>query len=124
MQRYIPINVADIEDLAVDAVHAWVGPLEFNRNRSEAKVGCHREVGDSSDHSDTSSDVVEDALAPWLGEGKSNECKGCNGHDRADSPVPVATTNGDGDISGRSINGVACDCQLQTYANNVVSTYH
>lgn len=84
-----PINVADVEDLAVSTTNLRVVANEFDGNASPAKVGSHGEVGDCCDHGDGCRNVVEDTLLAGLGGGESNECNRCSDHDRSHSPVPV-----------------------------------
>jgi hypothetical protein len=104
-----PIDVADVEDLTVDTANlSHVGSAELNIDGGPAKVGSHGKVGNSGDHSDGSSHVVEDTVLTGLGHTETQEDKGRSGHDGADSPVPVGTANGDGDISRLAINHVGC----------------
>jgi hypothetical protein len=110
-----PIDVADVEDLTVDAANlGHIGSLELDIDRGPAKVGSHREVGDSGDHSDGSSHVVEDTVLTRLGHTETQEDKGRSSHDGADSPVPVGTANGDGNVRRLAINQVGCEaCQRE-----------
>jgi len=57
-----PIDVANVEDLAEGTSNLGVATKELDFNGGEAKVGAHREVGDTGDEDYTSGDVVEDAL--------------------------------------------------------------
>jgi hypothetical protein len=108
-----PIDVADIEDLTVDTANlSHVGSLELNIDGGPAEVGSHGEVGDSSDHGNGSSNVVEDAVLTGLGHTETQEDEGRSSHDGADSPVPVGTANGDGNVGRLAIDQVGCeDCQ-------------
>lgn len=78
-----------IEDLAVETRHLRVAADELNSNTSPTKVRSHGEVSNRGDHSDGSSDVVEDAVLARLGGCESNECHRCRNHDSAHSPVPI-----------------------------------
>jgi len=116
-----PIDVADIEDLTVDTANlSHVGSAELNIDRGPAEVGSHREVGDSSDHSDGSSDVVEDTVLTGLSHAETQEDKGRGSHDSADSPVPVGTANGDGDVSRLVIDHVGVDVKSVISLGEVV----
>jgi hypothetical protein len=108
-----PIDVADIEDLTVDTANlSHARTAELNIDGGPAEVGGHGEVGDSGDHGNGSSDVVEDTVLAGLGHTETQEDKGRSGHDGADSPVPVGTANGDGNVGRLSIDHVGCeDCQ-------------
>ena len=46
----IPVNIANVEHLTVLAGDLWIGALELNGDWGKAKVGCHGEVGNGSDH--------------------------------------------------------------------------
>ena len=81
----IPINIADVEDLAEVPRDLWVGSDEFRLDTRLSQVGAHSEIGDSCDHSDRSGDVVEDTVGTGLSEGQASESKGRNKHHRADS---------------------------------------
>jgi len=116
-----PIDVADVEDLTVDTANlSHVGSAELNIDRGPAEVGSHREVGNSSDHGDGSSDVVEDTVLAGLGHAETQEDKGRGGHDGADSPVPVGTANGDGDVSRLAIDHVGVDVKSVISLGEVV----
>ena len=108
-----PIDVADIKDLTVhtaDLRHVGSGKLDIDRGPAE--VGSHGEVGNSGDHGDGSSDVVEDTVLARFGHTQTQEDEGASSHDSADSPVPVGTANGDGNGSSLAINLVGCEgCQ-------------
>jgi hypothetical protein len=108
-----PIDVADVEDLTVDTANLrHVGSLELDIDGGPAKVGGHGEVGNSGDHSNGSSHVVEDTVLARLGHTETQEDKGRSSHDGADSPVPVGTANGDGDVRRLAIDQVGCEgCQ-------------
>lgn len=109
-----PVDVADVEDLTVDTTNFRVVSLEFDVDGGPAEVGGHREVGDSSDHGDGSSDVVEDTVLARLGDTETQEDKGGHGHDCTDSPVPVGTADGDGNVGRLSIDHIGCkQCQRE-----------
>lgn len=90
-----PINVADVEDLAVDTTNNRIASLELDVDGSPAKVGGHGKVSDGGDQSDGSGDVVEDAVLTRLGNTKTKEDKSSSSHAGADSPVPIGTTYSD-----------------------------
>jgi hypothetical protein len=108
-----PIDVADVEDLTVDTADLrHVRSAELNIDGGPAEVGSHREVGNSGDHGDGSGDVVEDTVLTRLGHTQAQEDEGGSSHGSADSPVPVGTANGDGDVRRLAIDQVGCeDCQ-------------
>ena len=80
----IPINIANVEDLAERARHLGVASDELRLDTSLSQVGTHSEIGDSCDHSDRSGDVMEDAVGTRLGERQASESEGRNKHHRAD----------------------------------------
>jgi len=80
-----PVNVADIEDLAVEAGHFGVTSHKLDTDWRPAKVGTHGEVGDGSDHGDGGGDVVEDTVCAALGETHADEDHGGYGHHGSDS---------------------------------------
>ena len=104
--QHSPVNVADVEDLAIDTMNNWVGAKELHINWCPAKVRGHGEVGDRCDKSDTSCDVVENSMLSWFGHGKAHECKSSASHDGTDSPIPVRAMGRDGDIDMFAILGV------------------
>ena len=104
-----PVNVADIEDVAVGATDDRVVAGKFNGDGSPSEVGAHGEVGDRGNHGDAGGDVVEDTVLAGLGETQADEGEGGRGHDCADGPVPVGTVSGDGDVSGGAIDGACCE---------------
>jgi len=108
-----PINVADIEDLTVHTANLrHVGSGELDIDRGPAEVGSHGEVGNSGDHGDGSSDVVEDAVLARLGHAQAQEDKGGSSHNSAYGPVPVGAADGDGDVRRLAVNHVGCEsCQ-------------
>jgi len=116
-----PIDVADIEDFTVDTANlSHVGSAELNIDRGPAEVGSHREVGDSSDHGDRSSHIVENTVLAGLGHAETQEDKGTGSHDGADSPVPVGTANGDGNVSRLAIDHVGIDVKSVISLGEVV----
>ena len=83
---HVPVDVSHIEDLTdVTRNLGIVIAHEFNLNPSLAQVGAHGEVGDSCDHGDGSSNVVEDTVSAWLGEGETGKDEGRDKHHRAHS---------------------------------------
>lgn len=103
-----PVDVADVEDLTVDTADNGVVAHELNIDRGPTKVGGHGEVGDSGDHGNGSGDVVEDTVLARLGDTQTKEDEGASSHDSADSPVPVRTADGDGNVDGLAVDSVAC----------------
>ena len=75
-----PIDVSNIEDLAVEARHLWVAATILDRDRGLAQVGAHGEVGDGSDEGDADGDVVKHPMGAWFGEGMPDEGKGSCQH--------------------------------------------
>ena len=67
-----PIDVANIKDLAIHAVHFRVASLKLDRDRCLSQIGGHWKVRDRGDQSDGSGDIVEDAMRTRLGEGQSD----------------------------------------------------
>jgi len=104
-----PVDVANIEDLAVKTSNLGVAADELNSNASPAKVRSHREVSDGGNHGNGCSDVVEDTLLARLGGRKSNEGECCSDHDRTHSPVPIRTADGDGNLGGGVVDGIVID---------------
>lgn len=72
-----------------------VTTLEFDVDWSPPQVGSHGEVSNGCNHGNTTSDVIEETMAAWLRDSKTKKCDGCDGHDRANRPVPVRTAYGD-----------------------------
>lgn len=64
----IPINIANVEDLAERARHLGVASDELRFDTRLSQVGAHSKIGDSCDHSDRSGDVVEDTVGTRLSE--------------------------------------------------------
>ena len=106
--KYSPVNVANVEDLTVDAMHNSGAALELNINWRPSQVRSHREIGDRGDQGHTSSDVVEDTIGARLCEGETHESEGCAGHDRSHRPVPVGSMGGDGNVDMLPVLGVGC----------------
>jgi len=98
-----------IKDLAVKTADLRVVANELDGNTSPAKVRSHREVRDRGNHGDGSGDVVEDAVLARLSCCESNESHSRGNHDRAHSPVPVRTANGDGNVSVGIVDGIVCE---------------
>jgi hypothetical protein len=69
--------------------------MKLGDNRNLAQVGSHAEIGNGGNHGDGGSDVVEDAVRPWFGEGHANEEDGRSHHDGANCPVPVGSMGSD-----------------------------
>ena len=101
-----PIDVSDVEDLAVLATDYWVGASKLDRYGREAKVRCHGEVRNRRDHKKTSRDVVENAVGGRLGQGVTEDSDPANGHHGGDSPIPVATANGNSNVCCQTIDSV------------------
>lgn len=76
----LPVDVADIEDLAVHASNLRVGADEFGVDGSPAEVGSHAEIGNGRDQGDGSGDVVEDAVGTRPPERQGEEDEGGKGH--------------------------------------------
>jgi len=104
-----PVDVANVEDLTVQASNDTTTDIanELNADWGPAKVRTHGEIGDGGDHGNTSSNVVEKTVLAWLGPGKTDEGESCDGHDGADSPVPVGTVGGDGNVGGLVVLSIA-----------------
>lgn len=108
--RCLPVNVSDVEDFTVSTGNLLiVRTEELDLDGSETQVGTHGEVGDSGDKGDTGGDVMEDTVSSGLPEGQTGEDERCYSHDSADSEVPIGTANGNGNLSGSTVNGVAVD---------------
>lgn len=80
----IPINIANVEDLAEIARDLGTGSDELRLDTRLSQVGAHSEIGDSCNHGDRSGDVVEDTVGTGLSEGQASESDGRNEHHRAD----------------------------------------
>jgi hypothetical protein len=98
-----------IEDLTVKTRNLRVAADELNGNAGPAKVRSHGEISNRCHHSDGCGDVVEDAVLARLGGCKSNKGEGRSHHDRAHSPVPIRTANGDGNVSVGIVDGIVCE---------------
>ena len=84
VEESLPIDVADIKDFTNATGNLRIGTYKFRTNASLSQVGAHGEVGNTSDHGDSSSDVVEEPMRARLSEGKANERKGGDDHHGAD----------------------------------------
>lgn len=112
-----PVDVPNIEDLTVNTADLGVAAAELNVDRGPAKVGSHGEVGNGGGHGNSGSDVMENTMLTRLGNSKTGEDEGRQGHDSSHCPVPVGAADGDGDVSALAVDSVAIDAQ------GVVSTY-
>jgi len=121
-----PVDVTDVEDLAVDASNDTAAN-EFDIDWSPSEVGAHGEIGDGSDHGDTSGDVVEDTVLTRLGQRKADEGEGSHSHDCAHSPVPVRAVGGDCSDSSLAVLGVGYRvsvCNLIKFITQEERTVH
>ena len=76
-QESLPIDVSNIEDLAVQARHLGIAATILDRDRGLAQVGAHGEVGNGSNEGDADGDVVKHPMRSCLGEGMrgKGECR-------------------------------------------------
>lgn len=66
----LPIDVADVEDLAEIARDLGViRSYEFRLDAGLSQISSHGEISDCSDHGNRSRDVVKDTVRARLGEG-------------------------------------------------------
>ena len=84
-----PVNVSNVEDLAVQACHLGIASLKFNLDGGVPQIGSHGEVRNGCDERDGSGDVVEDAVLPRNSDAQSHEGEGRYCHDSSDGPIPV-----------------------------------
>jgi hypothetical protein len=106
-----PVDISNVEDLAIIARNEVASTMELNHNRSPAQVGTHSEVCDGGDHGDRGGDIVENSMGSWLSQSESDEDDGGNRHDSADGEVPVGTPRGDVDLTALAVESVAIDVQ-------------
>lgn len=106
--RNEPIDVADVEDLAVFATNHRVVALKLDLYRCETQVGAHGEVGNACYEHNTRSDVVEQTVLALLAEGKTNESEPSEAHGRTDGEVQVRATGCDGNVGRTTVHHVAC----------------
>lgn len=116
-----PVNIANIEDLPVEAANFGIGTDELDGDGCLSQIGAHGEVGDGGHQGDGSGDVVKDALRTRLGEGEADKGQGGHEHDGGDSLwasvsgravheewitdiVPVGAMRGDGDVGNTAIH--------------------
>ena len=102
-----PVDVSNVEDLAIVASNKVALTMEFNHDRSPAQVGTHGEVCYGGDHGDRGGDIVENTICSWLSQSEADEDHGGNYHDSADGIVPVGTMRGDVDLTPLAIQRVA-----------------
>lgn len=75
-----PVNVSNVKDLTVLAMHKRVGSEPFHLNGSPTQVRAHAEIGNGGNHGDGGGDVVEDAVGARFRGRKSDETKGRGAH--------------------------------------------
>ncbi len=68
ISQSLPVDVAHVEDLTKGAGHLGIGTDELRADASLSQVGAHGEVSDTSDHGDSSGNVVEESVCARLGE--------------------------------------------------------
>lgn len=69
----IPVDVANIEDLALEALNYSIVAHKFDIDWCPAQMGGHGVIGDRGDHGNAGRDVVEDTLIARLSK-HSHRC--------------------------------------------------
>ena len=98
LTQNLPIDIASIEDLAIDARNLRPPSLELDVDGCPAKVGAHGKVSNASSHVDGSSDVEEATICTRLHSRCCNRAQSDGSHDRADGKVEVRAADGNGDV--------------------------
>lgn len=104
-----PVDVANIENLSEETGDFRVATNKLNGDGGPSQVGGLGEIRDGRDESDAGDDIMEQSMTTGSGETHSVEDQSGDGHESADGPIPIGTTNGDGDISRNTLGSIAID---------------